>query len=95
VANVFFKNDNQWKIDSEKLFPIFETKQRDLVNNLIGTHAGTEKRLPSVVCWEVCFFKDFYIYIFLRMLLINLGIAFFLGFFAQIAFQSTGYKEPI
>ncbi len=36
-----------------------------------------------------------YIYIFPRMLLINSGIAFFLGFFAQIAFQSAGYKEPI
>lgn len=100
LNNLFFIRQGNWRINSEKLLEIIKDKQNTLVGDLIDTHAQNEKLLPSVVRWKIWFSdltseRGTYIYIFPRMLLINSGIAFFLGFFAQIAFQSAGYKEPI
>jgi hypothetical protein len=81
-------------IDGNRLVDHLENVQREITNTLIDKHANVKKGLPAVIRWKI-WFTDWNIYIFPRMLLINSGIAFFLGFFAQIAFQSAGYKEPI
>lgn len=105
-ANLFYKNKsdtNRWQVKADTLEKILEARKDAIVDTLIINHATKEQFLPSVTYWKIWtserwWFTDgesIYIYIFPRMLLINSGIAFFLGFFAQIAFQSAGYKEPI
>jgi hypothetical protein len=104
-ANVIDSFLTNKKVDGEKLVLYLDSKQRVLTDSLIDAHAASERKLPAVVRWKIwlpqCVLNwlndgdAIYIYTFPRMLLINSGIAFFLGFFAQIAFQSAGYKEPI
>jgi hypothetical protein len=94
IIDVLTLHANKYEIDTIKLITILDTKQEEIISELITQHFKEQKRLPSVVRWKM-WVTDWDIYIFPRMLLINSGIAFFLGFFAQIAFQSAGYKEPI